>query len=101
MRQCQLCVASSLSDEEAARRQDGDAMKKKEDSAGEAAPKRCAQCDSPAAPGEKLVHCAACRQICYCGRQCQQAHWSSHKASCLHRKKVDALEGRSSAAATA
>jgi hypothetical protein len=53
--------------------------------------KRCTQYDSPAAPGETLVRCGACRQVCYCGRQCQQAHWSSHKAPCLQpRSKMGA-----------
>ena len=67
----------------------------KKDSADNEPPlRRCAQCDSPAAPGEKLVRCAVCKQICFCDRQCQQAHWSSHKAPCLQsrNKKADALE---------
>ena len=62
-------------------------MKKKDYS--DDPPKQCEYCGSQeAAPGEKLVRCAACSQVRYCGRQCQQAHWPSHKAACLQSRKL-------------
>ena len=87
MRRCQSCVAASLlSAEEVVCTVDE--VKKKDDSD---TPKLCAHCNSQASPGEKLVRCSACSQVSYCGRQCQQAHWPSHKAACLQSRTLSAL----------
>ena len=38
----------------------------------------CIKCGNPA-----NSHCARCKKTHYCGRECQQAHWSEHRSSCL------------------
>lgn len=39
----------------------------------------CAHCE--AAPG-KLLRCASCKTVKYCGKECQVAAWKGHKKSC-------------------
>jgi hypothetical protein len=43
------------------------------------APARCANCGKVSVP---LMLCGMCRAIMYCGRACQVAHFSDHKAIC-------------------
>jgi MYND finger len=47
---------------------------------------RCAHCSrtssEAAAAGEKLMRCARCRRVFYCGKVCQQASWPAHRADC-------------------
>lgn len=31
------------------------------------------------AGGSKLLMCGRCRQVCYCGKECQRSHWPAHK----------------------
>lgn len=30
----------------------------------------------------RLLHCAQCRGVVYCGRRCQRAHWPTHRGTC-------------------
>ncbi len=39
----------------------------------------CAACGKP---GKTLSVCGACRNMRYCGRECQRKHWPVHKKSC-------------------
>lgn len=32
--------------------------------------------------GKKLLRCSWCREAFYCGKECQLAHWPSHKQGC-------------------
>ncbi|KAF7332716.1 hypothetical protein MKEN_00155000 [Mycena kentingensis (nom. inval.)] len=39
--------------------------------------------------GGKLSRCKACSVAVYCGKECQEAAWPTHKAGCkLHRQKA-------------
>jgi hypothetical protein len=43
----------------------------------------CAACGARAGqPGVRLQMCSRCKQVRYCGPQCQRAHWRAHKAEC-------------------
>jgi hypothetical protein len=43
----------------------------------------CAKCGARAGqPGVRLQMCSRCKRVCYCGPQCQRAHWRAHKAQC-------------------
>lgn len=42
----------------------------------------CALCGKSKSDGLKLQACAACKAVCYCGRDCQRSHWPTHKAAC-------------------
>uniref|UniRef100_A0A383WBQ3 MYND-type domain-containing protein n=1 Tax=Tetradesmus obliquus TaxID=3088 RepID=A0A383WBQ3_TETOB len=39
----------------------------------------CAACG---ASGVKLRNCSGCKQVVYCNRECQAAHWKQHKKVC-------------------
>ena len=69
-------------------------MKKK--SSGPPPPLRCAHCGKAAGPaGEKLVQCTACRQVRYCGKPCQTAHWrAAHQAQCKQFRKLSAVAAK-------
>ena len=42
----------------------------------------CAACGNPEMK-KKLLQCAACARVLYCGRECQKAHWKAgHKGQC-------------------
>lgn len=45
---------------------------------------QCATCARPGRP--KLRACAACLKTRYCSRECQKAHWKTHKADCVVAK---------------
>ena len=45
----------------------------------------CARCGQF---GEGLSKCKGCLFVVYCGRECQRAHWPSHKAACKARRCV-------------
>ena len=34
---------------------------------------------------EKFSYCKACRQTCYCSRECQKADWPDHRLTCSRR----------------
>ena len=43
----------------------------------------------------ELVHCSACRQVSYCGKQCQRAHWgAAHKAQCKQFRELNAAAAK-------
>ena len=49
---------------------------------------RCLACDKRASK-----KCARCRLMCYCSRECQVAHWTTHKIQCTElRKKIASIE---------
>lgn len=43
----------------------------------------CIQCQSPATEA-----CGGCSSVSYCGRECQKAHWKTHKAHCKFLKQA-------------
>lgn len=48
---------------------------------------QCETCKKIAAPGKKLMLCAACKRPHYCSKACQKKAWKVHKDSCDHYKK--------------
>jgi hypothetical protein len=42
----------------------------------------CAACGVWNQTGKGLSRCSRCMQVYYCGKSCQQGHWSAHKADC-------------------
>lgn len=43
----------------------------------------CGWCGAGPAEGQVLQRCGGCRAVCYCGRECQRAHWKEgHKGAC-------------------
>ena len=53
--------------------------------------KKCAQCSKPGS----TLYCSGCiisdvgqLRIWYCGKDCQEAHWKEHKASCKTRRSL-------------
>jgi hypothetical protein len=45
---------------------------------------RCLFCEeSPACAAMKLNRCGKCRQVVYCSKGCQEAHWKVHKLVCV------------------
>ncbi|GJP49212.1 hypothetical protein CLOM_g8451 [Closterium sp. NIES-68] len=44
-----------------------------------------AGCGKVEGDGVKRKICSACRKVTYCSRDCQKAHWPSHKLSCPGR----------------
>jgi ankyrin repeat protein len=53
---------------------------------GPAAAPACAKCSKREDASTKLNLCAGCRQLLYCGTQCQKAHWGAHKQECKRRQ---------------
>jgi len=43
-------------------------------------PERCGNCSKPVS---RANGCGKCRQIFYCDRQCQRAHWKQHRVECI------------------
>lgn len=52
----------------------------------------CARCQQPLTAPKQ---CSKCKTTTYCGRECQKAHWKSHKANC--RASVSQQDEASSA----
>eukprot|EP00952_Eustigmatos_sp_NYUAD-ZCMA_P008625 35898-Eustigmatos_ZCMA.PRE.1 len=44
--------------------------------------KICCGCLSIPQPGQSLLLCGRCLTAEYCTKQCQRAHWRSHRAVC-------------------
>ena len=43
----------------------------------------------------ELVQCSACRQVCYCGKQCQRDHWpAAHRAQCKQFRQLSAAAAK-------
>jgi len=42
----------------------------------------CAICAKTDTPTFTLQQCMGCSTYCYCGEQCQAAHWADHRAEC-------------------
>ena len=62
--------------------------------------KRCQQCSKPEDEAvikqwskeqevthtTKFSHCARCRAVSYCSKECQAKHWPDHRLSCADSK---------------
>mmetsp|Transcript_29278 Transcript_29278/g.39065 ORF Transcript_29278/g.39065 Transcript_29278/m.39065 type:complete len:264 (-) Transcript_29278:479-1270(-) len=48
---------------------------------------KCLQCHKPKGMMSKLMHCPCSKDVLYCSRECQKAHWKVHKVTCSVRKK--------------
>lgn len=59
-----------------------EAMAKIDSTVGSAATKTCAQCGTGAVGKRTLLLCSVCKDVRYCGRACQVAHWKKHKNDC-------------------
>jgi ankyrin repeat protein len=44
-------------------------------------------CSNPGCAGSGIKKCTGCKQVRYCGQQCQLAHWPAHKADCKDAAK--------------
>ena len=42
----------------------------------------CASCGAPPPPRKKLLLCARCETVGYCGTSCQREHWKVHQPAC-------------------
>lgn len=53
---------------------------------------KCAQCSKTAADlnGANFSRCSKCRQTLYCNRDCQKAHWKTHKKVCASQANANA-----------
>lgn len=51
---------------------------------GQIVERRCGGCGvwQAHSGGRRLECCGKCRQVYYCGKECQSLHWPEHKASC-------------------
>ena len=49
--------------------------------------RKCACCNQTESALGDFKHCSVCKQVAYCGRQCQLAHWKQHKKVCHQRQK--------------
>ncbi|KAK4889777.1 hypothetical protein LTR27_011489 [Elasticomyces elasticus] len=49
------------------------------DTAATEAPTKCDQCKKTSGPSKR---CAKCKTTAYCNRECQAAHWKTHKREC-------------------
>jgi ankyrin repeat protein len=47
-------------------------------------------CSKPGCAGAGRKKCTGCKQVRYCGEQCQLAHWPVHKAECKEAAKNEA-----------
>lgn len=44
--------------------------------------RKCEWCNQMESALGEFKHCVACKQVAYCGRQCQKADWKQHKKVC-------------------
>ncbi|KAJ7695068.1 hypothetical protein B0H17DRAFT_1056261 [Mycena rosella] len=44
--------------------------------------KRCAACQKPELANSNLLKCSRCKEVEYCGKDCQRGHWKEHKKIC-------------------
>ena len=47
----------------------------------------CGHCAKVPAPGEKLLRCARCKDLCFCSRECQKLAWKCHRKVCVDQSK--------------
>lgn len=40
------------------------------------------KCKKPNCTGLGTAHCSACKNVWYCGVECQRSHWKDHKVTC-------------------
>lgn len=45
--------------------------------------KICAACRKPEPKNSKLLKCSRCKEVDYCGKDCQKKHWKDHKNVCM------------------
>jgi hypothetical protein len=56
------------------------------------------ECSSLGCGSEGLKRCQRCKQVRYCNRQCQLAHWKAHKVDCKRGSaELEGKEGESKA----
>jgi ankyrin repeat protein len=51
-------------------------------------------CSNPCCAGAGLKKCTGCKQVRYCGHQCQLAHWPAHKADCKAAAELRSAKGK-------
>jgi hypothetical protein len=51
-------------------------------------------CSNPGCGGAGIKKCTGCKQVRYCGKQCQLAHWPAHKADCKAAAELKAANGK-------
>jgi ankyrin repeat protein len=51
-------------------------------------------CSNPGCGGAGIKKCTGCKQVRYCGQQCQLAHWPAHKADCKAAAELRASKGK-------
>jgi hypothetical protein len=49
--------------------------------------RKCAACDTRIPPGKSKSQCSGCKLVYYCNKECQNAHWKQHRASCKKGSK--------------
>jgi ankyrin repeat protein len=50
-------------------------------------------CSNTSCSGAGIMKCTGCKQVRYCGKECQLAHWQAHKADCK-RWRTEAKSGK-------
>jgi ankyrin repeat protein len=50
-------------------------------------------CSNSGCNGAGIKKCTACKQVWYCGEQCQLLHWPTHKSKCKEVAKNMATAG--------
>lgn len=51
-------------------------------------PNLCSFCRKTEAKTESFNQCAACKQVYYCGKQCQKSDWKQHKVVCKQLRAI-------------
>lgn len=52
----------------------------------------CVNCGEEKGSDEVLLQCTRCKSVKYCSKQCQEAHWMSHKVICKAIRKLESEE---------